>query len=124
MEIGKLCFIRDIYKEIGDFGQSFNERYDIGLNEVIALCALTEGRLSSGDLAEKLGLTNSNTSKVIKLIEQKGYVERILGETDKRQMYFKLTEEGRRQIGIVRSAKIQLPELLEELLGLRLAETK
>ena len=45
---------------------------------------------------ESINFGNSNTSKVIRSVEDKGYVERNLGDSDKRQMYFSLTAEGKK----------------------------
>mgnify|MGYP002749742742 CR=1 FL=1 len=91
------CKIRDFYRAITDFETRFEKRYGLCLNEGMLLCCLRqEPRLSSGDIAKQLGLTHSNTSKVIRSVEKKGLIERILGDDDKRQMYFSLTQEGER----------------------------
>ncbi len=51
-----------------------------------------KGPLSSGELSKELKLSASNTSKVIKTVEDKGFIERYMGEKDRRKMYFTLTE--------------------------------
>jgi DNA-binding MarR family transcriptional regulator len=97
-----LCLIRDIYRSIREFEIEFQQKHGLCLNEGMLLCSLGSSKLSSGEIAEKLGLTNSNASKVIRAIEDKGLIERILGEGDKRQMYFRLTVTGEdmlREIG-------------------------
>ena len=86
----KLCKIRDIQRAVNQFEQGFEKRYGICLNEAMALCPLLKaGSLSSGEIGELLGLSSSNASKVIKSIENKRLVERMTGEKDKRQMYFR-----------------------------------
>ncbi|MDO4704547.1 winged helix DNA-binding protein [Tannerella sp.] len=112
----KLCKIRDVQRSIIAFEQRFVKRYGICLNEGMLLCSLQKSeRLSSGELGELLGLTPSNTSKVIASVEEKGLITRILGTADKRQMYFSLTEEGRRRIASICCEEVEIPELLNEI---------
>ena len=76
------------------------------------LCSLTSGRLSASDIAAKVGLTPSHASKVIRSIERKGLVERVLGEQDRRQMYFGLTSCGRKCLDGMRCGSVEVPQLL------------
>ena len=64
-----------------------------------------------------LGLTPSNTSKVLRTVDVNGYVNRELGTNDKRQMYFALTEKGRGLLGSINCEEIETPELLKTLFG-------
>lgn len=90
-----LCRIRDILRAIHDFETDFQKRHGVGLNEGMVLCGISEyGSSSSGEIAERLGLTCSNASKVIASAEKKGLIERGIGETDKRRMYFSLSKAG------------------------------
>lgn len=113
-----LCKIRDIYKTIAQFEVDFEKKYNLGLNEGMLLCSLYKSELlSSGDIASTLGITHSNASKVIKSAEKKLLIERILGETDKRQMYFILTGEGVKRIESIKYDPLALPEPLAALIG-------
>ncbi len=112
-----LCRIRDIQRAVAGFESQFEKRYGICLNEGMALCSLHKaGSLSSGEIGELLGLTSSNASKVIKSIENKGLIERILGMKDKRQMYFSLTPRGKELILSVKCDEIPFSPLLSSLL--------
>ena len=94
-----LCRIREVSRAIAEFEQCFEREYRQSMNEGVLLCCLARhGELSSGEIAEMLRLTCSNTSKVIRSVEGKGFVIRKLGEEDKRQMYFSLTEAGRAEL--------------------------
>ncbi len=94
-----LCRIREVSRAIAEFEQCFEREYRLSMNEGVLLCCLARhGELSSGEIAEMLRLTCSNTSKVIRSVEGKGFVIRKLGEEDKRQMYFSLTEAGRAEL--------------------------
>ncbi len=111
------CRIRTIYRTIAEFEVRFEKMHHLGFNEGMLLCTLSEvEKLSSGDIAGQLGLTPSNASKVIKSVEKKGWVRRILGNDDKRQMYFSLTEKGREQLKEIACSEIEIPELLKLLL--------
>ena len=83
---------------------------------VLLCCLALHGELSSGEIAEMLRLTCSNTSKVIRSVEGKGFVIRKLGEEDKRQMYFSLTEAGRAELERLQPCRVALPELLARFL--------
>lgn len=112
--IGILCQIRNIYHAIADFENRFIKAHDLCLNEGMLLCTLSgTDRLSSGEIAEELGLSNSNASKVIRSVENKGLVQRMLGNEDKRQMYFLLTPKGKTIISEIKSEDIELPEMLK-----------
>ena len=113
----KLCRIRDIYRSISLFEDQFEQKYGICLNEGMLLCSLRENKYSSSELADLLGLTNSNTSKVIKLVEKKGLVERNIGKDDKRQMYFSLSEVGKQKLKNMNCQELQIPEILMPLMA-------
>ena len=110
-----LCKIRDIYRAVAAFEAVFEKQHDLCLNEGMLLCSLSKTeKLSSGELAEALGLTN--TSKVIKSVETKELVERVLGNVDKRQMYFSLTKKGRKRLEEIKCDHLEIPDLLQEML--------
>ncbi len=112
-QVKTLCRIRDIYRSIADFESAFQQKYGLNLNEGMLLCTLNSNKYSSSEIAEILCLSNSNTSKVIKSVEQQGYVKRIMGKDDKRQMYFSLTEAGRKRLESIKCDSINIPELLQ-----------
>lgn len=108
-----LCKIRDLQRAIAEFETSFIQRFDLTLNEGMLLCTLLEHpRLTAGELAECLGLTASNTSKVIRPVEKKKLITRLVGKEDKRQMLFTLTQEGRQRIQEIKTATYEWPEVL------------
>ncbi|MFV0470402.1 MAG: winged helix DNA-binding protein [Dysgonomonas sp.] len=110
-----LCTLRDIYRSIRDFEEFFQQKHDLCLNEGMLLCSLKSDKLSSTELAEMLGLTTSNTSKVIKSVENKGFIDRILGKDDKRQMYFVLTESGKSKLKVIKKEEVEITKLLEKI---------
>lgn len=114
-----LCKIRDIYRAIAEFEAQFVQEYNLSLNEGMLLCALLEhSRLASGEIAESLGLSHSNTSKLIRSVEEKRLIARIVGKVDKRQMHFSLTAEGKELIDSIKNTVHEMPELLQEIVNL------
>ncbi len=112
-----LCKVRDLYRSITRFESDFEHEHQICLNEGMVLCSLNKSELlSSGEIADLLGLTCSNTSKVIRSVEEKGFIERILGEQDKRQMYFRLTPAGKTKLRDIDCKEIEMPELLSKVM--------
>ena len=114
-----LCRIRDIYRAIAEFETQFIQQYNLSLNEGMLLCALLEHpRLTSGEIAEELGLTHSNTSKLIRSVEEKKLIARVVGKIDKRQMHFSLTSEGKEQINAIKSSTHEMPALLHQVISM------
>ena len=92
-----LCKIRDLYRAIAEFETRFEKVHHLCLNEGMLLCCLSK-------------------KKVIRSVEDKGYVERNLGDSDKRQMYFSLTAEGKKILKEMECCNIEIPELLRSVL--------
>ena len=100
-----LCRIRDIYRAIAEFEVKFMQEFDLSLNEGMLLCTLLNTpKLTSSEIAEALGLSASN-----KLIT------RLVGKTDKRQMHFALTPEGKSRITVIKNSTPEIPPLLQEI---------
>ena len=113
-----LCKIRDMYRSLMAFEAHFQKKYAICLNEGMLLCSLTRSpQLSSGEIAALLGLTASNASKVICQAEKKTLIRRMLGEADKRQMYFELTEKGHQLIVEIKSDEKEMSGLVDEIIN-------
>lgn len=115
--MNNLCAIRDVCRALSEFENKFQQRHSLCMNEGMVLCCLKSGSLSSGEIAEMMNLTCSNTSKVIRSVEDKGLIERVLGEKDRRQMYFILTDEGRRKLEEIDNEQIEIPELLQPIVN-------
>jgi DNA-binding MarR family transcriptional regulator len=111
-----LSYIRELYQAIIDFEMGFQQMYDMTFNEGVVLCALKRTPLSSGELAKELKLSASNTSKVIKSVEDKGFIERYMGQKDRRKMYFSLTESGKVKVNSLKCDESQMPAKLRDIL--------
>lgn len=109
-----ICRVRDLQRAVASFERSIERRYGICLNGSMMLCSLHRAgrRLSAGELAEWLGLTASNASKVLAALERKGLIGRVPGCADRRRTYFELTPAGERLLGEIRSGSPEVPPLL------------
>ena len=109
----RLCRIRDIQHAISNIEHNFQEKYGICFNEGTLLCTLmnTEKMLTSGEISDLLGLSHSNTSKIISSAEDKGYIHRELGHEDKRHMYFSITSKGKELVETVDFSILDIPNI-------------
>lgn len=109
--------MRDLYKALTRFEAAFDQQYGLSLNEAMVLCALHEAKkeMTSSAIAERTELAPSHTSKVIRTVEIKGLIQRDMGKTDKRQMYFSLTPAGETRLQAIQLNEIEVPELLKPL---------
>ncbi|MDD2436172.1 MAG: MarR family transcriptional regulator [Massilibacteroides sp.] len=111
-----LCSLRDIYRAIREFEIKFSQKHDLCLNEGMLLCTLCSEMYSSSEIASLLGLTNSNASKVIRSVEEKGFIERRLGQEDKRQMYFVLSSKGQKKLKEIKEADAEIRDVLLQII--------
>lgn len=50
--------------------------------------------LKTSELTKKMCITKPATSKMLNIMEEKGYIERISNKSDRRVVYVKITNEG------------------------------
>lgn len=110
-----ICLMRDICRAIETFEADFVKVHHMSLNEGMLLCSLSEGQLSAACLAEVNAMSPSHTSKVIRSLEEKGLIRRVLGQDDRRKMYFELTDLGRQSLSGMRCGSVEVPEVLRPL---------
>lgn len=115
MEMHNLCSLRDIYRLIRDFEVRFQQDHELSLNEGMLLCSLRGNTFTSGEVAEMLGLTHSNASKVIKSAEEKGHIKRTPCKEDKRKMYFEITEAGINKLSEIQVEESSIDDILKQI---------
>ena len=95
-----ICAMRDVFKAMGNFETAFEKMYQITLNEAMILCALKEAseKVTATNLSKQTELSPSHTSKMLRILEEKGLIVRSLGSEDRRQMYFHLTHTGKQRV--------------------------
>lgn len=109
--------MRELFKALSELESRLVEQHGVSLNEAMALCCIGGDTLTASVISEHTGLSASHTSKLIRSIEGKGLIVRSLGETDKRQMRFTLSDKGRGCLETLKAHEIEIPELLKPLFG-------
>lgn len=112
-----ICAMRDVFRAMTNFESAFEKVYQISLNEAIILCTLkcSSEKMAATTLSKQADLSPSHTSKMLRILEEKGLIVRTLGSKDRRQMYFQLSPAGRQRVDTLELNKVEIPELLKPL---------
>jgi len=78
-------------------GREAQQRCAMSFAQYSLLRALSDGDLSSGQLAATAGLTPAATTQMVDCLEREGVVERRRSGEDRRVVVLHLTDEGRRR---------------------------
>lgn len=71
-------------------------KHDITLGQFAVMEALySKGRLSTGEVMEKILSTSGNISVIVKNLEKDGFITRKQDEADKRRFILDLTDKGK-----------------------------
>ena len=109
-----ICVMRDVFKAMARFEDSFEKVYKISLNEAMILCALQEAS-PKNMTATSLSKRTEHASKMLRILEEKELIVRTLGEVDRRLMQFHLSQNGKKLVGELELEKVEIPELLKPL---------
>lgn len=109
--------MRDVFRAVANFETAFENTYQLSLNEAMILCSLQESQqeVTASNLSKQTELSPSHTSKMLRILEEKQLIERILGNVDRRLMYFRLTKDGEKRVNELELDKVKIPELLKPL---------
>lgn len=111
-----ICRIRNIYRTIVQFEASLQQELGLNINEAMLLCLIADkAHISSGEIANEMNLTPSNTSKVIASLEKGRFIRRKACKDDKRCMKFCITKQGKELLQRLNCDSLQLPESLQTL---------
>ncbi len=90
-----------------------------GENGVLCRLHIHEGRLSSGELAETMGLTSGRIANILKSLERKGMVQRERDSRDRRHVIAVLTDQGREKINSIFDKNNEIIEKVLERLDIQ-----
>ena len=112
-----ICAMRDVFRAMTNFESAFEKVYRISLNEAMILCSLkcSTERMTATNLAKQ---TDFEPVAYIKNAPDTGGKEliiRTLGNEDRRQMYFHLSQAGKQRVNELELDKVEIPELLRPL---------
>ena len=111
-----ICTLRNIYKAVNQCEKEFATKFGLTLNEAMLLCSLETKSLCASDLAEATDMQCSQTSKILKSLEDKNLIERTLGKEDKRNMFFMLSKKGITMLASINSFQQEIPDILKPML--------
>lgn len=109
--------MRDLFLALSQLENNLIDSYGVSLNEAMLLCAISNETVAAKTIIERIGLTPSHTSKVIKALEEKKLIKRTLGEKDKREMYFSLTKKAQDCLAVIKVDGVDVPDMLLPLLN-------
>ena len=112
-----ICVMRDLFAALSALEIQLEETYGVSLKEAMVLCSVGQDVATAGEITACTGMTSSHASKVIRSVEEKGLLERRLGEQDKRQMIFTLTDRGKACLERIKEQGVDVPECLAPLFG-------
>ncbi len=114
-KIKSICIMRELINAMAELEAQLLGRYGVTPNEAMALCCLGGDTLTASCISENIGLSPSNTSKVLRSIEKKSLIVRSMGDTDRRQMRFTLTAKGQQLLLDLKNEEIEIPDFLRPL---------
>lgn len=109
--------MRELFRALSELENSLVDVHGISLNEAMVLCSIGDETIAASAIVKRTGMKASHTSKVIRLVEDKGFIRRDLGTEDKRQMYFSLTDKAKACLAGIKEKGIEVPDLLLPLFG-------
>lgn len=100
----KMTFHDMLYNEYVDFklGTPLDEENFNILQGNIVGYVNNKGEMSMNELVKTIPILPTNLSPIIKNLEDRGWIERFRKKDDKRFVYVRMSEEGKRKIGIHR----------------------
>ena len=108
--------IRNIYRTIAQFEASLQQELGLNINEAMLLCLLSDGETRlAGRIADELGLTRSNASKVIASLERHGLILRQTCQEDSRCQLFHIGPRGLEKLERIHCDDLQMPPELRAL---------
>lgn len=112
-----ICAMRDVFRAMTNFEVAFEKEYQLSLNEAMILCALqeTHGEMTATQISRRIELSPSHASKLLRILEEKRLIDRMLGDKDRRVMKFNLTKTGKSRVTELALEKVDIPELLRPL---------
>jgi len=101
LPIAETVMVRLIRATVAGMGQYFEPVFrGVGLNEnsfhvLCLLMATDEGRAAPSELAELVGLSRANMTRILEMLETDELVSRAIEERDGRRHAIQITEAGR-----------------------------
>ncbi len=109
------CELIDVYRAINSFEQRFLVQSNLCLNEAMILCLLnSKTNMHTGQIIEKLALPPPHISKLLKSLEDKGFIVRKIDKSDKRKMCFFVSKNGLEKLEEIKPFSEEFAQLLSQ----------
>lgn len=107
--------IRELSRLVTAFESDLQQRMGLNLNEAALLCLLSEqpNPMLAGEIADEMGMTRSNASKVIAALERNSLIRRRACSEDGRCQRFHITKHGLEKLAQVHCDSIVVPDELK-----------
>ena len=101
-----ICAMREVFRAMSSFETAFEKVYRITLNEAMILCILKDAteRMTATNLSKSTDLSPSHTSKMLRILEEKGLIERKMLNGNRRTFHIFMTESGKKNQKLVEEA--------------------
>jgi len=107
-----LCSIRRIITDLKDIEEAVRRQTDLSLNEALCLCQHGKGICDPSSLSKEMGLSPSRMTRILDSLSDKGYIERLPSEQDRRSVSLKVTAQGSIMTDTLHSISLEIPTYL------------
>jgi DNA-binding MarR family transcriptional regulator len=99
--------IQRYQRSVQAFDDAVGRRLGLGPADLRCLDWLFDGPKTVGQLATATGLRAAGTTALIDRLTERGFVERVHSEQDRRQVLVRMTEDGMRRAGAMYQPLVQ-----------------
>ncbi len=107
-----LCSIRRIITDIKEIEEALRKQTHLSLNEALCLCQQARGNCDPSSLSKEMGLSPSRMTRILDSLSEKGYIERLPSEQDRRAVSVNVTVQGRMVTDELHSISLDIPAYL------------
>lgn len=107
--------MRDIVRALAQLEEELMASTELSLNEAMALCCLSGEEVAATEIAQRLGLRNPHTSKILAALEQRQLLVKRYDDIDRRRIYYALSTEGEVLLTRLRELELHVPNTLRPL---------
>lgn len=94
-----LTAMRQILRATENYARKLSRETGLTASQLLLLQVLDErGETTAGQIASHMGITQATTTSLLHKLEARGLVHRQRGDTDRRQVWLTLTEDGRAKL--------------------------
>lgn len=94
-----LSAMRQVLRATENYARNLSRSTGLTASQLLLLQVLDQhGETTAGQIAGHMGITQATTTSLLHKLEARGLVRRQRGDSDRRQVWLSLTEEGRERL--------------------------